>query len=251
MRHGGSPALCFGGSTYTLRLAEDVYPNQPNVRRYTVELNAALFADPRFTVTTIGPFVLAIRKPAGLMATEGTPKPEQLASTSVKRRREQTYRTRSDRRRRRRSARRPAGDRHPAAAGQTDHRPTELAAERRARQRRSPADRLRGHRPEHQRAVPGRRRTGRTRRQRQDGAVVDGAQAGAQGRRPRSADPARQRRPGARRAQRPGGRRAVEPGAQRRVPAARLHRARRPGDRGIRRAQAGPQRRASRRPVAR
>jgi galactan 5-O-arabinofuranosyltransferase len=49
--------------TYTLRLAEDVYPNQPNVRRYTVELKAALFADPRFTVEHIGPFVLAIRKP--------------------------------------------------------------------------------------------------------------------------------------------------------------------------------------------
>ena len=49
--------------TYTLRLAEDVYPNQPNVRRYTVELKAALFADPRFTVEKLGPFVLAIRKP--------------------------------------------------------------------------------------------------------------------------------------------------------------------------------------------
>ena len=60
MRHGGSAGE---SSTYTLRLAEDVYPNQPNVRRYTVELNAAMFADPRFTVTTIGPFVLAIRKP--------------------------------------------------------------------------------------------------------------------------------------------------------------------------------------------
>ncbi len=48
--------------THTLRLAEDVYPNQPNVRRYTVDFNAALFADPRFTVTTIGPFVLAIRR---------------------------------------------------------------------------------------------------------------------------------------------------------------------------------------------
>jgi galactan 5-O-arabinofuranosyltransferase len=60
MRHGGSAGET---STYTLRLAEDVYPNQPNVRRYTVDLNAALFADPRFTVTTIGPFVLAIRKP--------------------------------------------------------------------------------------------------------------------------------------------------------------------------------------------
>ncbi|ORW01667.1 arabinofuranosyltransferase [Mycobacterium lacus] len=56
MRHGA-------GNTYTLRLAEDVYPNQPNVRRYTVDFKAALFADPRFSVDTIGPFVLAIRKP--------------------------------------------------------------------------------------------------------------------------------------------------------------------------------------------
>src|SRR3984957_11374233 len=44
MRHGGSAGE---SSTYTLRLAEDVYPNQPNVRRYTVGLNAAMFADPR------------------------------------------------------------------------------------------------------------------------------------------------------------------------------------------------------------
>ena len=36
--------------SYTLRLAEDVYPNQPNVRRYTVDLDAALFAGPHFTV---------------------------------------------------------------------------------------------------------------------------------------------------------------------------------------------------------
>ncbi len=50
-------------NTYTLRLAEDVYPNQPNVRRYTVDLRAALFADPRFVVQGVGPFVLAIRKP--------------------------------------------------------------------------------------------------------------------------------------------------------------------------------------------
>jgi galactan 5-O-arabinofuranosyltransferase len=65
MRHGGSAGSTTSGlgSTYTLRLAEDVYPNQPNVRRYTVDLNAAMFADPRFTVTTIGPFVLAVRKP--------------------------------------------------------------------------------------------------------------------------------------------------------------------------------------------
>jgi galactan 5-O-arabinofuranosyltransferase len=51
--------------TYTLRLASDVYPNQPNVRRYHVELDKALFDDPRFDVSTVGPFVLAIRKPTG------------------------------------------------------------------------------------------------------------------------------------------------------------------------------------------
>ncbi|MGB2919607.1 MAG: galactan 5-O-arabinofuranosyltransferase [Mycobacterium sp.] len=63
MRQGGS-----GDSTdtYTLRLAEDVYPNQPNVRRYQVALDAALFEDRRFDVTTIGPFVLAIRKPISI-----------------------------------------------------------------------------------------------------------------------------------------------------------------------------------------
>ncbi|MCI4674272.1 galactan 5-O-arabinofuranosyltransferase [Candidatus Mycolicibacterium alkanivorans] len=49
--------------TYTLRLATDVYPNQPNVRRYTVELDAGLFSGPHFTVKTIGPFILAIRNP--------------------------------------------------------------------------------------------------------------------------------------------------------------------------------------------
>ncbi|WP_102419335.1 galactan 5-O-arabinofuranosyltransferase [Mycobacterium sp. 4858] len=49
---------------YTLRLAEDVYPNQPNVRRYTVDLRAALFDSPQFVVHSAGPFVVAIRKPA-------------------------------------------------------------------------------------------------------------------------------------------------------------------------------------------
>ena len=58
MRHGGAAGA---SNTYTLRLAEDVYPNQPNVRRYTVELDADLFAEPHFHVKTIGPFVLAIR----------------------------------------------------------------------------------------------------------------------------------------------------------------------------------------------
>lgn len=56
MRRGAS-------DTYTLRLASDVYPNQPNVRRYHVELDNALFDDPRFDVSTVGPFILAIRKP--------------------------------------------------------------------------------------------------------------------------------------------------------------------------------------------
>lgn len=56
MRHGAD-------DTYTLRLASDVYPNQPNVRRYHVALDEALFDDPRFEVSSIGPFVLAIRKP--------------------------------------------------------------------------------------------------------------------------------------------------------------------------------------------
>ncbi|GAY15937.1 galactan 5-O-arabinofuranosyltransferase [Mycobacterium sp. shizuoka-1] len=49
--------------TYTLRLAQDVYPNQPNVRRYAVEFDGKLFSGPHFTVKTIGPFVLAIRNP--------------------------------------------------------------------------------------------------------------------------------------------------------------------------------------------
>ncbi|APE32763.1 hypothetical protein BOX37_00860 [Nocardia mangyaensis] len=46
------------GDNYTLRLAEDVYPNDPNVKRYTVTFPAALFTDPAFTTTDIGPFTL-------------------------------------------------------------------------------------------------------------------------------------------------------------------------------------------------
>ncbi|WP_067870543.1 galactan 5-O-arabinofuranosyltransferase [Nocardia vermiculata] len=49
------------GENYTLRLAEDVYPNDPNVRRYTVEFPAALFDDPHFQTTEIGPFTLVVR----------------------------------------------------------------------------------------------------------------------------------------------------------------------------------------------
>lgn len=62
MRRGGAAG---SADTYTLRLAEDVYPNQPNVRRYTVDLDAGLFAEPHFTVQTIGPFVLAVRTKTG------------------------------------------------------------------------------------------------------------------------------------------------------------------------------------------
>ena len=54
MRHGGT-------GTYTLRLAEDVYPNQPNVRRYQVALDERLFDSKHWQVTDIGPFALAIR----------------------------------------------------------------------------------------------------------------------------------------------------------------------------------------------
>ncbi|MFI6219115.1 galactan 5-O-arabinofuranosyltransferase [Nocardia salmonicida] len=46
------------GDNYTLRLAEDVYPNDPNVKRYTVSFPKSLFTDPAFTATEIGPFTL-------------------------------------------------------------------------------------------------------------------------------------------------------------------------------------------------
>jgi galactan 5-O-arabinofuranosyltransferase len=51
----------YSAEGYDLRLAEDVYPNDPNVRRYTVTFNRSVFDDPRFTVTDIGPFVLVVR----------------------------------------------------------------------------------------------------------------------------------------------------------------------------------------------
>ncbi|MBB5913636.1 galactan 5-O-arabinofuranosyltransferase [Nocardia transvalensis] len=50
------------GDKYTLRLAEDVYPNDPNVRRYTVSFPKTLFEDPHFQVTGIGPFTLVVRR---------------------------------------------------------------------------------------------------------------------------------------------------------------------------------------------
>ncbi|NNH74085.1 arabinofuranosyltransferase [Nocardia uniformis] len=48
------------GDGYTLRLAEDVYPNDPNVKRYQVSFAKALFEDPRFRITDIGPFTLVV-----------------------------------------------------------------------------------------------------------------------------------------------------------------------------------------------
>ncbi|WP_307851869.1 galactan 5-O-arabinofuranosyltransferase [Williamsia sp. CHRR-6] len=52
----------YSADGYALRLATDVYPNDPNVKRYTVTFAPALFTDPRFTVTTVGPFVLVVRR---------------------------------------------------------------------------------------------------------------------------------------------------------------------------------------------
>lgn len=52
----------YSADGYTLRLAEDVYPNDPNVKRYTVTFDRTVFADPRFEVTEVGPFVVVIRK---------------------------------------------------------------------------------------------------------------------------------------------------------------------------------------------
>lgn len=49
---------------YSLKLARDVYPNDPNVKRYTISFNKSAFAGPQFRVTEIGPFVLVVRTPA-------------------------------------------------------------------------------------------------------------------------------------------------------------------------------------------
>lgn len=50
------------GDTYTLRLAKDVYPNDPNVERYTVAFDKSLFDSAAFTKTDIGPFTLITRR---------------------------------------------------------------------------------------------------------------------------------------------------------------------------------------------
>lgn len=50
-----------GPDGYTIRLTEDVYPNDPNVRVYTVTFPKELFDDPRFTVAETGPYVVITR----------------------------------------------------------------------------------------------------------------------------------------------------------------------------------------------
>ncbi|WP_051499604.1 galactan 5-O-arabinofuranosyltransferase [Nocardia sp. BMG51109] len=50
------------GENYTLRLAADAYPNDPNVRRYSVSFPKSLFEDPHFRTTQIGPFTLIVRR---------------------------------------------------------------------------------------------------------------------------------------------------------------------------------------------
>ncbi|WP_132992782.1 galactan 5-O-arabinofuranosyltransferase [Gordonia zhaorongruii] len=52
----------YSADGYNLRLAEDVFPNDPNVRRYAVTFSPKVFDDPRFTVTELGPFVLVVKK---------------------------------------------------------------------------------------------------------------------------------------------------------------------------------------------
>ncbi len=52
----------YSADGYTLRLAKDVFPNDPNVSRYNVTFSPVVFDDPAFTVTEVGPFVLVVRK---------------------------------------------------------------------------------------------------------------------------------------------------------------------------------------------
>ena len=170
--------------TYTLRLASDVYPNQPNVRRYHVALDEALFDDPRFDVSDIGPFVLAIR----LAQLGSTPVTGDGAAGTNHRTARLTAIVAG-------SGRGGTGDRHPPASGEADHRAAELAPERRDAERRRAPDRLRGHRPDDHRAVQRRGRPGRPAEPGPHGAVVDRAQAGPQGHRPRTAHRAGQQRP--------------------------------------------------------
>ncbi len=48
------------GDGYTLRLAEDTYPNDPNVRRFSVTLPAEAVEGPHFEVHEVGPFAVIV-----------------------------------------------------------------------------------------------------------------------------------------------------------------------------------------------
>ncbi|WP_051151490.1 galactan 5-O-arabinofuranosyltransferase [Nocardia niigatensis] len=49
------------GDDYTLRLSQDVYPNDPNVKRFTVSFPTSLFDEKHYRITDIGPFTLVVR----------------------------------------------------------------------------------------------------------------------------------------------------------------------------------------------
>ena len=48
------------GDGYTLRLAEDTYPNDPNVRRFGVTIPAEAVSGPHFEVHEVGPFAVIV-----------------------------------------------------------------------------------------------------------------------------------------------------------------------------------------------
>ena len=154
-------------------------------------------------------------------------------------------------RHRRRAARRGTGDRYAPAAGDADHRAAQLAAERRAAERQRAADRICRDRSEHHRAVQCGRGADGAAEPRQDRAAVDGAEAGAEGRRPRAAHRTGQQRSARHRPQHSGGQCAAEPGAQPGVPTTHLHRARRQGHRRVRRPCEGTRFRRPRQAVER
>ena len=48
------------GDGYSLRLAEDTYPNDPNVRRFSVTIPAEAVEGPHFEVHEVGPFAVIV-----------------------------------------------------------------------------------------------------------------------------------------------------------------------------------------------
>jgi len=49
-----------GGAGYSLRLAEDVFPNDPNVRRLSLTIPAAAVTGPHFEVHEVGPYAVIV-----------------------------------------------------------------------------------------------------------------------------------------------------------------------------------------------